>query len=176
MKNVLIVYFLFISYTMCFSQPDISIGMAIDEVKKNYPDMKETKYQGTITLERYENLHGLNGYWGYRFEHDKLNWFFFHKYIDKINEENFKKCFTSTKNIISDCIKQYGSPDTVITGDTTFTDPLVKRHWGYDVIEARWKNHRGMKIKVEFTFMGGKGEYHFLVNINYFDKNYLYYD
>lgn len=159
-----------------FAQSKASIGMTMDEVKKIYPGMESNSYQATITLSRTEDLYGIDGTWGYRFEGDKLNWIHFDKYIDKINEKNFEKCLTATKQIIADYTRLYGNPDTTITGNTKFIDPYKEKHWGYDVLEARWKDHNGMKIKVEFTFMGGKGQYNFLVKINYFDKSYPYYD
>jgi hypothetical protein len=55
-------------------------------------------------------------------------------------------------------------------------DPLKKMHYGYDVLEARWKNYGGQKMKVEFTFFGSKGDYQFIVMITHFDKDYPYYE
>ena len=64
----------------------------------------------------------------------------------------------------------------MIEGKQKFVDPYKTKHWGYDVLEARWKNAGGQKMKVEFTFMGGKGEYHLIVVITHFDKDYPYYE
>ena len=150
--------------------------MTIDQVTKIYSNLKSTKYENTITLERPDTLYGLDDSWGYRFEDEKLTWIFFDKYIVDINDSNFRKCFAATKQLIKDYTKLYGVPDKTIVGDTNFVDPYKKKHWGYNVIEARWKNYNNMKIKVEFTFMGGKGQYSFLVKIGVFDKNYPYYD
>jgi hypothetical protein len=162
--------------SMALAQSRANIGMTMNEVKNIYPGMESTNYQNTITLSRAEDLYGLDGNWGYRFEGDKLNWIFFNKYIDKINDKNFQKCLTAAKQIIIDFTKVYGNPDTTITGNTKFIDPYKDKHWGYKVLEARWSNYNGMKIKVEFTFMGSKGLYNFLVKINYFDRSYTYYD
>lgn len=159
-----------------YSQSKATIGMTENQVKKIYPKMESTTYENTTTFTRTENLYGIDGEWGYRFENEKLNWIHFDKYIDEINDTNFIKCLSATRKIISDFSKFYGNPDTTIIGDTTFIDPYQKKHWGYDVLESQWKDYNGMKIKVEFTFMGGKGEYNFLVNINYFDKSYPYFD
>lgn len=159
-----------------FAQPNATIGMTVNDLKKIYPNIESTSYQNTVTYTRAEELYGIAGNWGYRFEGDKLNWIHFDKYIDKINEKNFEKCLTATKQIIADYTRLYGNPDTTITGNAKFIDPYKEKHWGYNVLEARWKDHNGMKIKVEFTFMGGKGQYNFLVKINYFDKSYPYYD
>jgi hypothetical protein len=150
--------------------------MRLKDVKRIYPNMEATAYQNTTTLSRNENLYGLNGKWGYRFENEKLTWIFFNQYIDSIDEKNFKKCLNATKKIIKDYTHLFGKPDTTIAGNQKYNDPYKKIHWGYDVMEARWKNYNGMKIKVEFTFMGSKGVYKFLVKINYFDKDYPYYD
>jgi hypothetical protein len=174
MKCFLISLFLSVYFITAFAQPSVTIGMTMNEVVKIYPGMKSGTYQNTTTFERPVSLYGLDDSWGYRFEEEKLTWIFFHKYIDEINETNFKKCLSATKSIIKEYTALYGNADTTLTGDTTFVDPYKKHHWGYDVIEARWKDYKGMKIKVEFTFMGGKGEYHLLVTVNYFDKNYPY--
>lgn len=159
-----------------YSQPGATIGMTMDEVNKVIPGMKSGTYQNTTTLERPVNLYGLDDSWGYRFKNDTLEWIFFQKYMDEINDTYFKKCLTATRSIIKDFTKLYGKPDTTMAGDTTFIDPYKKRHWGYDVLEVHWNNYNNMKIKVGFTFMGGKGEYHFLVTINYFDKSYPYFE
>jgi hypothetical protein len=150
--------------------------MNIEKVKQLYPTAKSSTYENTITLSYNDTLYGLSGEWGCRFENDKLNWIHFDRYIDKIEKQNFDKCLIATNNIIKDYTKAFGKPDTTIIGDTTFVDPYQKHHWGYDVIEARWNNFNGMKIKVEFTFFGGKGDYQFIVIINYFDKDYQYFD
>ncbi len=175
MKNFLILLFITNSIAT-YSQSNIVIGMKLEDVKKICTDCKISVYENTTTLETPVTLYGLDDSWGYRFQGDTLTWIFFHKYIDELNDANFKKCLSATEQIIKDYTLLYGIPDTTIIGDTTFVDPYVKHHWGYDVIEARWKNYKGMKIKVEFTFMGGKGVYHLIVQINYFDKDYPYYE
>ncbi len=176
MKIFLILFFLFSSCIITFAQSKVVIGMTLEDVNKLYPNLKSTTYENTITLERPENLYGLDDTWGYRFEGGKLTWIFFDKYIQEINDTNFRKCLSATKHLINDYTRFYGKPDTTIIGDTSFIDPYKKHHWGYNVIEARWKNYENMKIKVEFTFMGGKGQYSFLVKICFFDKDYPYYD
>lgn len=159
-----------------FAQSNARIGMSIEEVQKLYPKTQTSTYENTITLSFNDTLYGLPGEWGFRFENNKLNWIFFSKYIDEINKQNFAKCLKAAKKIIVDYTKTFGKPDSTIIGDTTFIDPYKKHHWGYDVIEARWNNYNGMKVKVEFKFFGGKGEYHFIVTINYFGKDYPYFD
>lgn len=159
-----------------FPQSKVKIGMSLDDFTKIYTGLEQQRYENSLTLLRPENLFGLEEKWGYRFEKGKLDWIYFNKYQDEISEDNFDQCLAATREIISAYTLTYGKPDTLISGDTLFRDPYQKRHWGYDVIEARWKNVNGMKIKVEFTFFGGKGEYSLLVKINYFDKNHPYYD
>jgi len=161
---------------MSFSQEKAAVGMTIEEVKKIYPDLKTDTNENGTAFSRPEKLNGLDVEWGYRFKEKKLDWIYFDKYINELNEANFKTCLSATRQLVKDYTKLYGMPDTTITGDTTFIDPYIKKHWGYNVLEARWKNYNGMKIKVEFTFMGGKGQYAFLVKSNYFEKNYPYYD
>ena len=176
MKKLNLFLFLALVSSLSFSQTKIFIGMSLDTVKKIYPGIKEETFKKTTTLSRRENLFGLDDEWGYRFENGKLDWIFFDKYIDSLTEKNFKLCLSATQKIIKNYTQAYGKPDTTIKGNTRFIDPYKKHHWGYDVLEARWKNYKGMKIKVEFTFMGGKGEYHLLVKVNYFGKDYPYFD
>lgn len=153
------------------------IGSHIDEIRKQLPPgVKESVYQNTVTLSAPANLHGLQAEWNYRFTDHKLDWKHFHKYLDDINAKNFERCLQATKKIIKTYTTEYGRPDTILQGNTRFLDPFKKRHWGYEVLEARWYNYKGMKINVAFTFMGGKGDYHFLVKVNYFDKDYPYFD
>ncbi len=152
------------------------IGMDIDSFAKAYPSLFKNSIGLTGQWGRSEDIYGLKGNWSYRFENGKLTWIHFAKYIDEVNEENFNKCLSATNKIIIDYIKQYGKPDEVISGKTKFIDPSKERHWGYGVKEVRWKNVNGMKIKIEFTFMGGKGDYNFIVAINHFDKDYPFYD
>ena len=174
------VYFLsIISFLLTinmFAQSLAKIGMNIEEVKQLYPKSQLSNYDNSITLSIKDTIYDLPCEWGYRFENDKLDWIHFGKYFDKVEEQNFDKCLTVTNKLIKDYTKAFGKPDTTIVGDTTFVDPYKKHHWGYDVIEARWNNYSGMKVKVEFTFFGGKGEYQFILIVNYFDKDYPYFD
>lgn len=175
-KNLLMTISIIIIALSTVAQEKATIGMTLDEVKKIYPSIKTDSNENGITFSRLDNLYGLDDSWGYRFTENKLTWIFFHKYIKEFNDTNFSKCLVATRRLVKDYTKFYGKPDTTIIGDTTFVDPFKKKHWGYDVIEVRWKNYNGMKIKIEFTFLGGKGEYCLLFQIHYFDKNYPYYD
>ena len=150
--------------------------MSLEEVKKLFPNATESKYEKTIILVRSDTIHGLGSSWSYNFEGGKLNYFLFNIYNRNLSETNFKKCLKATEEIIADYTKWYGEPDEEAKGNTKYVDPYKKKHWGYDVLEAKWKNVSGEKIKVEFTFMGGKGEYQFLVVINHFNKDYPYYE
>lgn len=157
------------------AQVNVTIGMKLSDFKRIYPNIKSSPYQETTAFSWNGTIYGLNGDWYYRFEKEKLNWIHFSQYLDSITENNFKKCLNATKKIIKEYTKTSGKPDTTIAGNQKYIDPNKKRHWGYNVLEARWKDYNGMKVKVEFDFMGGKGLYKFLVKIDYFDKDYPYY-
>lgn len=176
MKSILFIPVFLLSFITSIAQPKVSIGMTLEEVKKIYPNAKSDVYENTITLSIPVSFFGRDDSWGFRFEKNKLNWIFFHKYVDEISETNFTKSLYATRKIIEDFTISFGKPDSLVVGDTLFKDPYKTKHWGYDVIEAYWKNYKGMKCKIEFTFMGGKGEYHYLVSINIFDKNYPHYN
>ena len=150
--------------------------MSLEEVRKLFPNAIESKYEKTITLVQADTIHGLADAWEYNFIDGKLKSMSFSKYIDVISEANFKKCLKATKEIISDYTLLYDAPDEETEGKQKFVDPYKEHHYGYDVLEVRWKNASGQKVKVEFTFFGGKGEYHFIVVINHFEKDYPYYE
>lgn len=176
MKKIISMAAMVMILVTSMAQQKATIGMTINEVKKLYADVKTQHYENTITLTRSDILHGMPIEWGYRFENEKLNWIYFHKYVDELDKTHFDQCLDVTKKIIKDVSDIHGKPDTLIEGNSQFINPYEKRHWGYEVLEARWNNANGMKIKVEFTFMGGKGEYHFIVSVNYFDKEYPYFE
>ncbi|MBU0487007.1 MAG: hypothetical protein KKD31_03545 [Bacteroidetes bacterium] len=152
------------------------LGMSVDDFAKKFPSLfpKGVKISGQWG--RDEDLHGLAGDWTYRFEDGILTWIHFQKYYDDITATNFQTCLSATNQLISEYTAAFGKPDNTIVGDTTFIDPYKKHHWGYDVKEVQWKNYQGMKIKIEFSFLGGKGDYNFMVVVNYFDKDYPYFD
>jgi hypothetical protein len=172
----LIILILASVFLQSFSQPLVKVGLSLDSVKKIYPYAVESKYQNTIILTINETIHGLTDSWTFNFERDTLRSMMFHKYINELNEANFEKCLKATKAIIKDYTEWFGDPDEEITGTLKFIDPHKKLHYGYDVLEARWKNVGGQKMKVEFTFMGGKGQYNLLVVITHFAKDYPYYE
>jgi hypothetical protein len=153
-----------------------SLGMNVNDFAKVFPQLFPNGIDLTGQWGRKEKIYGLDGGWAYDFESGKLNWMLYDNYIQEINAKNFDKSFSATKHLIADYAGIYGKPDSTIIGDTVFKDPAKQHHWSYDVIEAYWKNANDMKIKIEFTFMGGKGEYAFLVKITFFDKKYPYFD
>ena len=122
-------------------------------------------------------VHGLDGRWTYTFEGGKLKWAMFNRYIDELTQANFDRCLSATDAIIADYTRQYGPPASLKPGTRTFKDPYdpkVERHWGYEVMEATWKAD-GMKFHVDFDFMGGKGDYHFLVQMEFEREDYPYF-
>jgi hypothetical protein len=179
MKKLLIFASALLFCQLCYipaqSQQLPTVGMPRKELIAVFPRFAEEQFKGKDVLCRGAEIWGLTDDFCFRLKNDSVEWMYFHNYIDDLTKDNFKLCLSATRGIISDYTGIYGAPDTVITGDTTFVDPYVKHHWGYNVLEARWYDAYGQKIGVEFTFMGGKGEYALLVTINYFDKNYPYF-
>ncbi len=170
-KAILTLIFVFIM-TKLVSQPKSHIGASINEFKEQHPKMQMQRYEDEVTYSDKVNISGLTSSWSYRFKRGTLEWIYLHKYINEVNQDNFDKCLEATKKIIKDFSKVYGEPDKTDIGNTTYIDPFMKRHWGYDVIRAVWLNHEGMKIKTRFTFKGGKGDYSFLISIDFHDKDY----
>lgn len=157
--------------------PDAKIGMPINEFKALHPKAEFTVYETETTFVLPDTLLETPIEWGYRFKEKGLDWIYMSHYSDALNAENFEHCLEMAKNLIAATEKKYGAASSKEEGTLFFIDPYKdKHHWGYKVLEARWKEVNGMKIKVEFVFMGGKGEYSFLVKMNVFDKDYPYFD
>ncbi len=141
-------------------------GMSVTQFKKVCPKLSP-KDTGQIYLD--ETIHGLDGKWSFEFKDGKLAWTMYNFYIQKyedLNEKNFNKCLKATEKIIADLTKLYGKPTDVEEGTKKFRDPAKDHHWGYEVIKATWKKEN-YEIKARFKFFGGKGEYFFLVNMEF---------
>jgi len=110
-----------------------------------------------------EVFYGLSSNWSYTFNHSILKWMMWSYYAGKEDKETFEKCLKATQGIIEQYTQKYGTP-VIVTGDLKYRDPNRKQHWGYDVLKATW-DMKTYTIKVEYTFMGGKGQYDLLVMI-----------
>ena len=177
MKKLLLLLSMFIFSASLFSQEKnrVNIGMDMYLFKMVYPKVIPLNAPNTGQWARTDSLYGLPGKWSYTFTDGKLEWCLWDIYIDSLNQTNFNKCLAATKALIKKYTKDYGKPLEYKIVDTTYRDPYKDHHWGYDVIYAKWKTDK-IKFKIEFTFMGGKGEYHFLVKMGFFDKDYKYWD
>jgi hypothetical protein len=176
MKNIFLTTIIVFGSVLLIAQSEVTIGISRARFAQLHPSLEAAIYEDTQTYSIPDTLFGLADEWGYRFEKDSLSWIYFNKYIDDITKENFELCLSSTDKIIAEYTLAFGQPDTVLVGDRNFVDPYEKWHWGYDVVEARWNNANGMKVKVEFDFFGGKGVFNFIVSVNYFDKDYPFFD
>lgn len=110
-----------------------------------------------------ETFYGLTSDWSYTFSHNVLKWMMWNYYAGKQDKETFEKCLKATQGIIEQYTQKYGTP-VIVTGDLKYRDPYKKQHWGYDVLKATW-DMKTYTIEVEYTFMGGKGQYDLLVKI-----------
>lgn len=150
--------------------------MSLRQAKEKFPEAKEVTNKNNTVLKWKDTIYNLPDEWAIRFKNKKADWIHFHHYIKDFDIDKFNACLIATKSVMKDFEQEFGKPDEIEVGDTVYKDPYVKRHWGYDVIEARWNNTEGMKIKVEFQFFGGKGEYFLLFKIDFFDYNNPYFD
>jgi hypothetical protein len=146
--------------------------MQLERFQKIFPGVAIRSPDGQGGLDA--TVHGLEGRWTYTFEGGKLKWALFDRYIDELTAPNFARCLAATDAIIADYTKQYGPPTALKVGTRTFKDPRVEHHWGYEVMEATWKAD-GMKFHVDFDFMGGKGDYHLLVKMEFQREDYPYF-
>lgn len=176
--NILVLLFFIVIHYACHSQSLLKAGMSLNEAKSLVPELFAGGINQSGKYQIQDTINGLAGEWGYTFENDTLNWIHFSFYIndgDQLNEENFNKCLKTTEQLIEKYITEYGNPDEMIEGDKYFKDPYKEIHWGYDVTEARWITDFE-KVKVEFSFFGGKGQYFFQIIINHFRAGYPYFD
>jgi hypothetical protein len=153
------------------------IGMDIKDFAKNFPQLMPYGVLEWGQSGFTEIIHGLDGKWFFDFENDTLENYSYSKYFneyDELTEENFKKCLEATEQLIKDYTNVYGEPTELIVGDTAYKDPSKEKHWGYDVIEARWINDQ-QKFKIDFQFSGGKGVYFYLVRIEAYKPDYEYF-
>ena len=154
------------SKTKGMKDKQVYIGMSLNNFRKIYPDLKAKPYNNTISFSRTETIASLEGKWYYHFTDSKLKWYKFSRYIDEINQKNFDKCLNATRHIIESFKKEFGEPLEYNEGETKFIDPYKKMHWGYDVLKAEWQTG-DEKIKIEFRFKGSKGEYSFIVKLDF---------
>ncbi|GMT50335.1 MAG: hypothetical protein IEMM0008_1874 [bacterium] len=118
----------------------------------------------------------MKGKWYFRFENKKLSWYSFSFYITdykKLNKSNFQRCLKGTEKIIAYLSELYGKPSERVDGIKYFKDPFKERHFGYNVVRAKWKTKRET-IKASFYFFGSKGHYWFVVDTKFFNKDYKY--
>jgi hypothetical protein len=182
MKTIIFVVICLISLS-CNSQknkkmiinPNVYAGMSIDEFDKVYPNIVDVENQkdSQITIE--QEWYGFQSGWAFQFKSGKLEWYMWDCYVDDINQENFNKCLSITDTLKSELISIFGQPCQEIVGDKTFKDPYIQTHWGYEVVQYKWKTDK-MKFKLIFNFFGGKGMYNFLVKMEFYDLNYEFFD
>lgn len=153
---------------------NIYIGMSIEEFKKKCPDVVVGEYKPTQSFTKNETIAGMSGDWYFDFSESKLRWYLWDVYTNDINKENFDKNLKAIKEIINIYTQKYGKPTTFNEGNLKYKDPYKQRHYGYDVIKAYWANDK-IKFANEFRFMGGKGEYNFLLKIEFHDISYKYF-
>jgi hypothetical protein len=151
----------------------IEPGMSLDAFLQVHPDLGRPAGPDT-QVTRTETRQGLDGTWTYEFEDGKLDWWVWDATIDELNEDNFRKCLEAASALIDEAKATSGSPVSLERGQTAFRDPKVQRHWGYDVVEAKWKAD-DVWFKISFRFKGAKGMYAFLVKSEFFRPGYEFF-
>lgn len=168
----LLILFTAITAHMTHAQNRLAIGMTMEECTRIYPGLESNVHEKSTQVKRPETLHGLEGHWTYNFEDTRLKWMQWSRYNDQVSDSNFAQCLSAARHLIDDYTLEYGKPNVFVTGDTTF----ALKATGYDVIQARWNDAKGMKINIYFKFLGGKTPYTFLVAVKQFDKSYPYWE
>jgi hypothetical protein len=155
--------------------PEVRLG--IDEVtfRRLFPEVDIRRYEdGAVQGHWPASVHGVAGSWHYTFKEGKLAWVLFNSYEDAITPANFDRYKAAILAIEANYDRRFGPPIKREVGKQTFQDPRKEHHWGYDVFDAVWKAE-GMKIRANFDFMGGKGDYHFLVQMEIEPEDYPYF-
>lgn len=152
-----------------YSQTPLRLGMSPDDVRKEYASVDSSFYQGKIQMSRREDIYGLDGTWHYFFTDQKLSSFTYSKYYqdDQLTPANFDRCLAAIDRLSADYTRWYGKPDESKLGKTTFVNPYMEHHYGYEVKEFSWKNYEGMSIRMLFKFFGSKGQYFLLFEVEY---------
>ena len=183
MKKIIIYTIIFLLFNSCFLKTNknqtimdkkkIYVGMNFSDFKEQNPAIigEETNQNRQYSFD--EEFYGLKGDWSYDFKDGMLTWFIWDNYEEDITQENFDLTLAATLKLIEDYKKIYGEPEKYEEVDLTFKDPYKERHWGYDVIYAIWTTEN-MKIRIIFNFMGGKGMYNFLVQMDFHNADYEY--
>jgi hypothetical protein len=148
--------------------PEVRLGIDEAALLRRFPGLEIHRYSdGKVQAQRRASVHGVAGTWTYTLEEGKLAWVMFDSYEKAITEANFDRYRLAIDTIEADYTKRYGVPIKRQQGKQFFEDPYAEghHHWGYDVFDAVWKAE-GAKIRARFHFMGGKGDYAFLVAIH----------
>jgi hypothetical protein len=155
--------------------PEVHRGIDEATLRRLFPEVDIRRYEdGAVQGHRPASVHGVAGSWHYTFKEGKLAWVMFNSYEDAITQANFDRYKAAILAIEADYDRRFGPPIKREVGKQTFQDPRRELHWGYDVFDAVWKAE-GAKIRARFDFMGGKGEYHFLVNVEMEPEDYPYF-
>lgn len=153
----------------------VNLKMTTEKLHQVYPETVPVDASPNGQYSRAEVFFDLNGDWVYNFKNGQLEWCIWDVYLDDITEKNFNLCLDATNNLISKYSKSYGPAIKTEEGNNQFRDPYIDHHWGYKVIDAYWESPR-MKIHISFEFLGGKGEYKYLVKMAFFKADYPYWD
>jgi hypothetical protein len=154
------------------------VGLGIDEAAllRLFPSVEIHRYPDMVQAHRQASVHGVAGTWSYTFKQGKLAWVMFNSYEKDITEANFDRYRLAIDAIEADYTKRYGPPIKRKSGKQFFEDPHAEghHHWGYEVFDAVWKVE-GALVQAEFHFMGGKGQYAFLVKMEMEPEGYPYF-
>lgn len=152
------------------------IGQSVTEFAKVYPELFPIGINHRGQWEEPDDFFGLKDNWVYFFDEGKLTSYNFAYYSDReeVNQEKFDSLLQSTDNIVEAFKLQFGKPTSYTSENRKFKDPYTEHHWGYDVVEAKWKLKKHW-ISVEYQFFGGKGDYFFLVKVDVYAPGYEYF-
>ncbi len=150
------------------------IGLDVSSFAKIYPDIVGNKIDDNFQYNTDEIIFNLKGKWAYNFSEGKLEWIMFNSYCNNIDKKNFALYLTDTERVVSLLQGKYGMPVELNYNEKKYIDPFVKRHWGYDVVSAIWRTGK-MDFKVSFKFAGARGEYNFLMKMEFHEVGYKYF-
>lgn len=150
-----------------------NINTSLEQFKLDFPNLivgNDTNKQYTIN----SAIEEIEGKWSFTFKENKLFWYIFNAYEYNFSKQTFNIFLESTNKIIDLFSKKFGNPFKIESKNLVYIDPFVKRHYGYNVKSALWSTPN-TDFKVQFKFSGSRGDYYFLLKIDFHAPNYEYF-
>lgn len=160
-----------------WTQSEVRVGMSSKELLAIYPAMVVEKDKNYTYYHRQATIHGIEDNWVYRVQKKSVHSIYFNHVIKSVTEKNFEMYKEAAALSINEYVSIHGTPDTLMENNDSLS-LLGAKEEGYYVAlrEARWNNINAMKLKIGAAFFNNYGELMLIFKINFFSKDYPYFD